>query len=219
MLVVGVAGVHLEESADLPLADATQVLHALIDVLAPRAGGRPVLNDPLWPACRQEDRCISEIEARLAADELVMVRLFAGPSRIRVVAERIPREGSPIRAALNLPRESAEWGPALAELAIQLYPVPLPDPLREKKQVVSEAPDHQPWPWVVFGVGTAGLIVGSGLGLSSADAARDLRNDPMQAALLSSRLERMHDHGLAANVLIGTGAVCAVAGLLWLAFE
>lgn len=222
LLLVGAGvGLHLEQVAELTLEDASALAFQLGQALEPRVGGAPVIDDPLWPECARPDRCVDEVRLRTRAQELVYLRVLGGPTKIRLIAERLEPGRSHPPITRNLTRERVTWAPELAALALALYPVALaraPD----ESAVWTPPPPPPPAetnlvPLIPLGVGVAAAAVGVGFGLSSRALRQDLENGAIPDAEYDREVEHMRAHGLVANLLFGTAAVAgATALILWL---
>jgi hypothetical protein len=125
LLIAATVGVHVEvaESVDEP---ATRTLAELLAEQIHARTQRPVVAIPRPPeACGgPRDVCLEALRTRAGADELVVVRVFGGATRIGLFAERLAGSGQPARADLDaLP---AAWPPKLAEVAAALFPEVVP---------------------------------------------------------------------------------------------
>jgi hypothetical protein len=73
--------------------------------------------------CESGDRCIEEIRTRARAEEVVMLKMFAGPTRIRILAERV---GAGTRTSISseaeLKQDQEAWSAALEGVAKKLFP-------------------------------------------------------------------------------------------------
>ncbi|MBK6683772.1 MAG: hypothetical protein IPG45_04810 [Deltaproteobacteria bacterium] len=222
LLLLGAGvGLHLEQVAELSLEDATAVAIQLGQALEPRVGGPANLDDPLWPECGRGDRCADEVRQRTGAAELVYLRVLGGPTKIRVIAERLqPGQPHP-PITRTLPRDQPSWAQELAELATALYPEVLPAPPPEPALVAlppAPAPAANRWvPLVPIGVGVALAGVGVGFGLSSRSARDTLETTSLSDEEYQQGLSTMQTHGLVANLLLGTAVVAVAAGVvLWI---
>ena len=221
-LVFSDVGLHLEDVAGLSIEDAMALAERLGEALAPRAGGRYVLDDPLWPECSGPGRCISEVQLRTKADEVVYVRLYAGPTRIRLIAERVT---GPKRLPVedDLPRQGSPADARWDRMAVRLFPEPLSSsaPSLGPQLVPAPAsPDGRafgPWPYVTAGTGVVAVAVAGAFGVSSRSARSRIESEPLSNAAFERELSRMTDHGNVANVLFAVGGTLMVTGVvLWL---
>lgn len=225
LLLLGAGvGLHLEQVAELSLEDATALAVELGQALEPRVGGAAVLDDPLWPDCGRRDRCAEEVRQRTSAEELVYLRVLGGPTKIRLIAERLqPGQAHP-PLTRTLPRDRTGWASELAELATTLYPEVLPAPPQDPGLVaIPPAPAPQSnllVPLVPIGVGVVLASVGVGFGLSSRSTRETLETTSLPDAEYQEGLSKMRTHGLAANLLLSTAVVAVAAGVvLWLTAE
>src|SRR5687768_6087322 len=125
LLVGSGVSIHLEELGEMPLEQASSFADGLAEAIEARTARRAVLDDPLWPECRDADRCVDAIRARTKTDDVVLLRLYSGPTKIRLYAERLSLDGlRDARIEENVPKEHAEWGPPIDKVAAQLFPEP-----------------------------------------------------------------------------------------------
>ena len=222
LLLLGAGvGLHFEQVAELSLEDASAVAIQLGQAPAPRVGGAAALDDPLWPECGRRDRCVEEVRQRTGASELVYLRVLGGPTKIRLIAERLQPGRAHPPLTRTLPRDQPSWAAELAELAAALYPEVLPPPPEDPALVAippPPAPESNAWvPLVPIGVGVAVAGVGVGFGLSSRSTRETLETTSLPEAEYQDGLSKMRTHGLVANVLLGTAVVAVATGLvLWL---
>lgn len=225
LLLLGAGvGLHLEQVAELSLEDASAVAIELVQALEPRVGGAAVLDDPLWPDCGRRDRCAEEVRQRTSASELVYLRVLGGPTKIRLIAERLQPGLSHPPQTRTLPRDQKSWASELGELATALYPEVLPAPAEEPALVALPpvaAPPSRAWvPLVPIGVGVVLAGVGVGFGLSSRSTRETLETTALPEEEYQAGLSKMRTHGLAANLLLGTAVIAAATGVvLWLTAE
>jgi hypothetical protein len=221
LLVGSGVSVHLEELGETPLQEASTFAERLADAIESRTARRAVLDDPLWPECREASRCVDAIRARTKTDDVVMLRLYSGPTKLRLIAERLSLDGlRNARIEENFPREEKAWADPIANLTERLFPEP-PKPeeeITEGAEVPSPTEESVGFfdvaPWAVFGVSAAALAASAGFALSSRAARRDLANQPDED-LYNSTFDRMQSHQRIANgFLVGGLAGIAVGGVL-----
>jgi hypothetical protein len=221
LLVGSGVSVHLEELGEMPLEEASSFADRLAEAIEARTARRAVLDDPLWPECKEANRCIDAIRARTKTDDVVLLRLYSGPTKIRLYAERLSLDGlRDARLEENVPKERAEWGPPIDKLASQLFPEP-PRPEEEAADVVSTTTVQESTgffdvaPWVVLGAGGATLIVSGVFGLSWRSARSDLMEPNPDPEAFDDAFNRMQSHGrIATGLLIGGLAGLAAGGVL-----
>ena len=133
----------------------------------------------------------------------------AAPDRAGIT-ERIRRLDEARIERERLAQRAAERDALEAALRAQVARGEIP--ATETPTVVARAPS--PIPWVLFGVGLAGLGAGVGVGVWS--------NDRYQVALVARTQEetlqaaqQANDLALAANVLFATAGTLALVGLVW----
>lgn len=220
LLVGSGVSLHLDEHAELPLEEATDLADGLARAIEARTNRRVILDDPLWPDCRQADRCLDAIRARTDTDDVVLLRLYSGPTKIRLIAERLSldslRDG---RLEKNIPKEAGEArSDALVEVALSLFPEsPAPT---TSTQLIEGAPEEEQGTgvlavlgWTSIGVAGASLAVATGFGISSRLIREDLLSDsPPVDDAYTSAFGRLRTHTRVANALFITGAATLVAG-------
>jgi hypothetical protein len=215
-------GLHLDQFAELSLEEASRVSLRLGEHLELRAGGQAVLDDPVWPECTRADRCLDDLRSRTQAKELVFLRVFGGPTKIRLIAERLEPNGKSTTAQRNLPRDREPWPEELASLALELYPTPL---AREGEELVQapigrsvEADTGSYYPLIPIGAALVLAGVGVGFGLSSASASDRIMSVQLGNEEYESELTRSEDHRVVAFVLFGSALVAVITGvILWVA--
>ena len=77
-----------------------------------------------------------------------------------------------------------------------------------------ETPGRRPTPWVLLGVGSAGLVAGTAVAISAVTRSREAQDEPVQAraADFDAQAQRL---ALAGNITIAIGGAVALAGLTW----
>jgi hypothetical protein len=212
-------GVHLEEHEDVPLQDAMAIVEALSNAIS-RATARPMaIDDPTWiSSCTTADRCRSDIHARTHADEIVMVRLYAGVLKIHAICELLAADqlapGQPHIAEANLDRDRAMWAESLDSVARQLFPRPpaierAATSTRSEAIVPSSGPDAATW--ILLGTGAAAAGVGVALGVDATKTRDRIESTILSAPDYGDASRRLDRDKLAANILFGV-AIAAIAG-------
>src|SRR5262249_37357776 len=137
------------------------------------------IDDPTWASsCTSADRCASEVRARTQAEEVVLVRLYGGPLKIHVTADRLTSTSTGADRGrtreANVPKTRANWTDGLEALAGELFDrsadpsdvavaKPAPRQAVETKLSIVRAV-----PWILCGVGVAAAGAGLAFGLDSA---------------------------------------------------
>jgi hypothetical protein len=221
LLVGSGTGVHLEEHGEMQLQEAASFAGRLTDAIEARTARRAVLDDPLWPECKDANRCVDAIRARTKTEDVVLLRLYAGPTKIRLIAERLSLDGlRDARIEENVPRDANGWNAPIEGLAERLFPEPpRPEETVAERVVTTPPPDEAPGffdvaPWVVLGTGAAALIASGGFALSWKSARDEVTRDPSQEEF-DAAFDRIRTHGRLANgFLIGGLVGIATGGVL-----
>jgi hypothetical protein len=216
-LAIGSIAVHVEEIEDLRQESARQLATAIEEAIRARTGLDVRLAEEGIPLCTSEDepRCVEDVRKATGADAVVLLKLFGGPTTIRLVAERY--DGSSrvaIRRAELSVRLSDPWSIGAEETAAGLYP----EIDRRVPEAGGGASVRTIAPWAVLGGGVACAIGG---GLVYATSAR--YDDHLDA----SRMPGSFDVGVtntvhrstAGLVLAGLGLAAIAAGFVWLVAE
>jgi hypothetical protein len=217
-------GIRVEEHEELSLETALHLSESLGRAIEARSGRTFVIDDFVWERCRAEDRCLNEARARTGAADIVLVKMFGAPKKIRLIAQRFGKEAT--RAEINVPIESNAWGAPLEEVARLLFPndrrVEPKKP--EEAAVVPLKPLPPPdevshAPWVLIGAGATALIVGSVFGVSSRMARHSAENEALSDLEFADSRDRIKAHGWTANILWPVGLLSAGAGAYLLFLE
>jgi hypothetical protein len=104
----GPIALHISELGDFALKDAVELATTLARAIETRTARATSTDDPAW-TCELAERCASEVRARTGARDIVLIRIFAGPTRIHVLAERdsAPDRDTARDAALDTARETS----------------------------------------------------------------------------------------------------------------
>src|SRR4029077_1796837 len=112
----------LEESEELSIETAMQIAEGLGRAIETRSGLSPVIDDPVWGVCRAAARCLPEVRARTGAGDIVLVKLFGAPKKVRLIAQRFPLGRAPDpRFEINVPIEREGWTEPLEAAARALF--------------------------------------------------------------------------------------------------
>lgn len=216
-LVGADVGLRVEEHEDLPLETALRLAESLGRAIEQRTGRSFVIDDFVWEPCRAEDRCLGEARARTGAKDVILMKLFGAPKKIRVIAQRFGLEAT--RSEANVPIEVNAWGVPLEEMARLLFPndrKPEPKKVEEPPLVPVKTEPLPPQPsiapWVLLGAGATALVVGSVFGVSSRLARNTAEGEPLSDMQFADERDRLKAHGWAANILWPVGALTAGAG-------
>jgi hypothetical protein len=218
LLTASGVGVHLEDVGELPLEDAARLAQSLAQAIEKRTGQRSVVDDPLWPACQTGDRCTAAIRDRTQTNDIVFVRLFAAPLKIRLIAERVAPKAEPRRTEVDLPKSDRAWSSALEPAAAALFP----EGAAALKAAIDThttttpavKPESGPASWILLGAGGVALGTGVGLGIVSRRARTAIQSEDLDDAAYGSAVTRMQVTAIAADILFLAAAACIVASLV-----
>lgn len=216
--------VHLEEYGEIALEEATAFVERVQRAVEEKTARRVVVDDPLWPDCQERSRCIDAIRARTDTEDVVLLRLFSGPTKIRLIAERLSLDSArDSRIERNIPKEPEAWPTQAADISTALFPET--GAARAERIVDTSVADEgvtvmAVLPWVSIGISAAALGVGAGFGFSSRGARNALTGDaPLEDQEFRDTFDRMQTHGRVANGLFVTSAVALVVGGVLLMFR
>ncbi|MCK6547530.1 hypothetical protein L6R52_16900 [Myxococcota bacterium] len=227
-LVVGVTAVHVEDAEDLPRDTARAFAESIVDALGGVSGAPHVLDDDaVWEACSPGAACLDEIRARTRAEDVVLVRLFAGPTTIRAILRFVSAGAhAPTHTVQgDVPRATEAWPDALGALARELYThAPRPEPEPTDAALVAEPPAkaeprstlRQLAPWLGFAASAASLAAGVGFGLSSDRAKDELATRFVSGPELDALEARGRDHAIFADVFFGAAIAGAITSVVLL---
>lgn len=223
-------GLHLQESGELPLHRSVSLLEQLAEVVRQETGVRPVIDDPDWSDCDlQEAPCQALVRSRTRTEELVLLRAFAGMTKIRVELRRVGEGGEVGVVKGDLTLEEESWPASLRPMVRELFPDPL-DPVlmraREPNVVVGEGSAVRtrsgpgPGPWILLGASAVAAGFGTGFFVSSQDAKSELASGRLFSSAEFEALNgRLETHSVLAGVLLGTAVTGLVVGLTWLILD
>lgn len=231
LLVLGAGlGLHLQESGELPINRSLALMEQIAELVRDETGVRPVIDDPDWSECDlQETPCQALVRSRTRTEQLVLLRAFAGLTKIRVELRRVGEGGEVGAVSGDLPLDAEGWPEPLRAMVRGLFPDPF-DPVllraREPNVVVGEGGVVRtqrgpgPGPWILMGASAVAAGFGVGFFASSQDAKGELASGRLfsseEFASLNGRLET---HSVLAGVLLGTAVTGLVVGLTWLIWE
>jgi hypothetical protein len=229
LFIASVPGMHLDRAVGIPLESAFTVVRAVADAVERRTGVAPVIDDPVWSSCDRKDRCLLEVASRLHAQELIFVRVFGGPTRLKVVSERIAvqADGSGLVSRnfdSTLAKEGSGWADALDQVAAELFPEILPpskpDELRPAPPALRPELSARPrlLPWVLTGVAIASGAIALGFALDARAARSSLEAKVLPDQEYAPLRARVDESGPLSNgFLIGALLVSAAGAVLFLA--
>ncbi|MCC7383126.1 MAG: hypothetical protein IT384_14910 [Deltaproteobacteria bacterium] len=154
-----------------------------------------------------------------AALDRVTLWVFAGPKRVRLIAERVGPELVRRRQEINLPMDASAWPEALADLARTLFPRQPPAASPEGIELPTAPPTAAParaesaLPWWFGGTGIA--LAGAGAFLGVLVAVRPAV--PPVLSVGSTPLPPARDDTallVGSAVLLGLGASAMLAALI-----
>jgi hypothetical protein len=216
VLVLGArVGLYVEDRVGVDEQRAMRVT-AEVQAAITRQSGATVTVEPSF-RCDAEDRCVGEIRTRTRADDVVMLKMFAGPTRIRVRAERMTLGAhAAISAEEELKQDEETWRSPLDGLARTLFPdgPTAPHLVTAQAQVV-EGGNHAVWP--LLGACTSLALVGAG-GVFAARRSSDLSSlgpgAVTRADYWSNHSRAETDTGLAVG-LLSAGVVALAVSVIW----
>lgn len=215
-------GLRLEEAGEIPDDEALALTRALATRLEARCGAPVAVDDPLWSGCAGQDRCIDTIRGRTGGGDVVLVRVFGGLTKARIITERFSAASeAPMRAELDVPRSVEGWAPPLTDLAARICPegqmssgtgspALAIDPLASS----TGASKARVWPWVLGGSGVALAAVGVAFGASSASARRASADPTLSEPAFEALADRTASHAITADVLFVAAGVSLLTGLV-----
>jgi hypothetical protein len=210
LLMMGSVAVRVAEVGELELELAVEIGSRLAQEIKDRNQSETKLEDPLWE-CDREDRCVAEIRSRTGMSEVVLLRIFGGPTKIQIEAERVSDLRS-VRGSVRVPLEPDGWGPGIRELAASLF-----DAAPKLPEAPAPPPPPEPSgaffvPWVLFGAGVVAGAVAVGLAVGSDAAADEIRGSILYGDRHRELASRQKTYGLVSDVLFGTAAASLIAG-------
>jgi hypothetical protein len=214
-------GLHLDQYGGLQLEDATEVVDAIARAIEHETGTKPVLDDPLAPACTSDDRCLAAIRDRTKADDVVFVVVFGAPTKLRLIAERAAsaRSGGEKKIELDVPRDRSAWTSPLERVAHQLFPegktLPAQPPIA-LEATPKPSGGLRTTPIIAFAGGGVALATGIAFGIVSHNARTEIETTELSDSDYDSTLHRMRATGLVADILFGVAAACVIAGVVLL---
>jgi hypothetical protein len=239
LMLLGAGGIaiHVEDARDVSEQQIGYIVADLSSAIARRTGETPRIStfEP-GEECGRKDRCVGSIRSETGADDIVFVRLFAAPTRVRVVAELVDdSKGIVQRARADLSRSrrritGATELEAIDALAGELFPSGTPPPAKPVAAGITvaattspmmqlEQDDSRLWPWWVIGGSVVAGGFGAWLGLQNTRA----RDEGMMPGVPPSRVDELQDRtfatGMGANILIGVAATGLITGTVLLLTE
>lgn len=183
--------------------DPTLLRQALMRELGQRTEAL-IVPVALEGACAEPELCLERLRSLAHTEQVVLVRVFAGVTRVRV-AVHLGGLGLPFSETATVADLGAGPDRMARRLAEQLFPVALP--------ASAEAPASLA-PWVVFGVGCAAAIAG-GIVVGVASLVANPNGEVLLPGELDARagaLKTQRGVGIAVGA---AGVVAMAAGALW----
>jgi hypothetical protein len=221
-------GIHIGETDHVPYQDALSLVETMAGLIEERTERPVVVDASEWEQCRGRGPCLDAVRARTRAEDVVIVRVIAGPLTLHVASERFYFDVAATRtSSASLPKNEREsWRPRLEKMVVRLFPElpevapPPPSPPPPLVQVATEPPPEPSIaPWVVLGVSGAVAAVGTGFGVSNYVAKNQLEG---QVVLIDERADlegRVRSHGITATVLFSAAAAGAITAVLLYVFD
>lgn len=114
----------IEDARDVSAREVNSILAHLSVAVERRIGDAPAAQ-PYLPGeeCLQKDRCAATIREITGAPDILFLRIFAVPSKLRVYAELVDLTSQERkRALLDLSRDPRNWSFSMDALATALFP-------------------------------------------------------------------------------------------------
>ncbi len=206
-------GVAVQDARAISANEAATVLSGIVEALDARTG-RAVADRG---DCGAD--CVAAVRRRTGATHVVLLRVLAVPSRVRVLVEHVAPDGARAERTFDVRRNAGTWTSTWAQLAAELFPGPPParaaaTPPPALVVAPPESPPTRVAPWVVAGVGVAAAVVGVGFGVSSRGARSAAASEPKSGRQLADLESRAQSHGVIANVSFGAAAVAGIAAVV-----
>jgi hypothetical protein len=226
LLIFGAASsgvaVLLEPLGELAPELSEQLVSDLSKAIEKRSGSRVVIDEASGP-CLDPNGCIAAVRSRTAAEEVLWLRLFAGPLSIRIAAERTAAGESTATARIeaDLPKSRASWQVPLVEMVGKIVPPARSVMFADNAPVIrSGEPIHRRTltPWLVMLGGAAAIGLGAVLATASSHAAEQLPKTIDPASFRDLRSQSGTEGDLS-SLFYGLGAAGAAAGLVILFAE
>ncbi|MEQ9496848.1 MAG: hypothetical protein RIT81_08315 [Deltaproteobacteria bacterium] len=210
---VASVGVAVQDARAISANEAEAVLRGIVEALDARTGSAVADQG----ACEAD--CVAAVRRRTGKEHVVLLRVLAVPSRVRVLVEHAAPDGATETKTIDVSRNASSWRATWLQLAAELFPdlPPPPNVAPPPPALVSTSPEAPPStlaPWVVAGVGVAAAVVGVGFGLSSRGARSAAANAPKSGRELADLESRAQSHGVIANVSFGAAAVAGIAAIV-----
>jgi hypothetical protein len=230
LAIASTLGLRLGETGELSLDEGQELVGELARAIEASGSGRAAaVDDPVWAGACAEERCVAEVRARTHADEVLVVRAFAGLTMIRVTVERhVSGRAEASRVEADVPRKAEDRGPAMARLVASIFgtggganasPQPSLPQLTKAEAEPARAVSAGPLPWVILAGSAAVLGAGIVFGLSSRSARRDSESPSISDADFNRLADRAQVHAVVADVFYLLAAVGAAAGVVLLVKE
>jgi hypothetical protein len=183
--------------------DAAPLRQALVRELGQRTEA-PVVPVELEGDCAEPELCLERLRAAAHADQAVLVRVFAGVSRVRI---SVHHSGLSLPFSQTATVADLGAGPdrLARSLAERLFPLAL-----------TAAPEARGGaaPWVVFGVGCAAAIAG-GIVVGTASLVANPSGEVLLPAELDTRAAQLRTQRGVGIGLSAAGVAAMVIGALW----
>lgn len=183
--------------------DAAALRQALVRELAQRTEA-PVVPIELEGDCGEPELCLERLRGAAHAEQAVLVRVFAGVSRVRIAVHHsglsLPFSQTATVADLGAGPDRLARG-----LAERLFPLALSSSLEARARAA---------PWVVFGAGCA-LAIAGGIVLGTASLEANPSGEVLLPAELDTRAAQLWTQRGVGIGLGAAGVAAMVAGALW----
>lgn len=205
---------QIERTDGVPADTTREVLHALDRSVERWAGARLRFDLEPFPACTDRRLCLQEWFVGGGTSSIVLLSLFGGVSRSRVIAERIQRgQERGRRVVRDLPESPSAWDPLIDELVRELF---AEGELRVN--LVAPAPgqpDPPPViPLIMAGGAALSALAAAGFTVSSIAAREELPGTVLSREEYEPLRSRADTHAAAAIILGGSAVLLGIGALI-----
>lgn len=205
---------QIERTDGVPAETTREVLQALDRSVERWAGARLRFDLEPFPACTDRRLCLREWFVAGGSSSIVLLSLFGGVSRSRVIAERIQRgQEQGRRVVRDLPAARSAWDPLVEELAHELFAEgELRVNLVAPAPVQAEPP--RVIPLILAGGAALSALSAAGFTVSSVSARQELPETVLSREEYEPLRSRADTHAAAAIILGGSAIVLGIGALI-----
>ena len=224
LLTVAAVGLNVERARGLSDEELVELVAGVETAFGTLGEDRVVLDAQVQWECAPRDECLSQIAERTQSAHVVLLSVYAGPTKIRLGLERLDPAGRKLaESEVDLARagwQQQELHAAVEPLISSGSPAPPPEappspklPLRSPTTETNEPGSIPPAMWAVS-AGALVAAVGVGFAVSSASASSELQGSFHRGDDATRLISQAEDHSTVAGVLVMTGAAALVAGVI-----